>query len=90
MMWIPEPTGVIRMEDYLEVIAELVDLKGYATTLDISRYMDVSAPSVTKMLHRLDDEKYLIREISWHKPDKKRSKSSAQGQTETQHTVGIF
>ena len=49
----------IRMEDYLEVIAELVDLKGYATTLDISRYMDVSAPSVTKMLHRLDDEKYL-------------------------------
>ena len=49
----------VRMEDYLEVIAELVDLKGYATTLDISRYMDVSAPSVTKMLHRLDDEKYL-------------------------------
>ena len=36
----------VRMEDYLEVIAELVDLKGYATTLDISRYMDVSAPSV--------------------------------------------
>ena len=24
----------VRMEDYLEVIAELVDLKGYATTLD--------------------------------------------------------
>ena len=43
----------VRMEDYLEVIAELVDLKGYATTLDISRYMDVSAPSVTKMLHAI-------------------------------------
>jgi Mn-dependent DtxR family transcriptional regulator len=48
-----------RMEDYLEVIAELVELKGYATTLDISRYMSVSAPSVTKMLQRLDENGYL-------------------------------
>ncbi|MFB5645343.1 MAG: metal-dependent transcriptional regulator [Nitrosopumilaceae archaeon] len=48
-----------RMEDYLEVIAELVELKGYATTLDISRYMDVSAPSVTKMLQRLDESGFL-------------------------------
>jgi Mn-dependent DtxR family transcriptional regulator len=48
-----------RMEDYLEVIAELVELKGYATTLDISRYMGVSAPSVTKMLQRLDEGRYL-------------------------------
>ena len=48
-----------RMEDYLEVISELVDMKGYATTLDISRYMNVSAPSVTKMLKRLDENEYL-------------------------------
>jgi len=48
-----------RMEDYLEVIAELVELKGYATTLDISRYMNVSAPSVTKMLQRLEENKLL-------------------------------
>ncbi len=48
-----------RMEDYLEVISELVEMKGYATTLDISRYMNVSAPSVTKMLQRLDENKYL-------------------------------
>ena len=48
-----------RMEDYLEVISELVELKGYATTLDISRYMNVSAPSVTKMLQRLDENDYL-------------------------------
>ena len=48
-----------RMEDYLEVILELVELKGYATTLDISRYMNVSAPSVTKMLHRLDENGYI-------------------------------
>ena len=48
-----------RMEDYLEVISELVELKGYATTLDVSRYMNVSAPSVTKMLQRLDENGYL-------------------------------
>ena len=48
-----------RMEDYLEIISELVELKGYATTLDISRYMNVSAPSVTKMLKKLDVEGYL-------------------------------
>lgn len=48
-----------RMEDYLEIILELVELKGYATTLDISRYMNVSAPSVTKMLQRLDEGGYL-------------------------------
>ncbi|RNJ77193.1 MAG: transcriptional regulator [Nitrosopumilus sp. H8] len=48
-----------RMEDYLEVISELVELKGYATTLDISRYMEVSAPSVTKMLQRLDEGGFL-------------------------------
>jgi len=41
------------------VISELVDLKGYATTLDVSRYMNVSAPSVTKMLQRLDENGFL-------------------------------
>ena len=46
-------------EDYLEVIAELVELKGYATTLDVSRFMNVSPPSVTKMLQKLDEKKYL-------------------------------
>ena len=46
-------------EDYLEIISELVDLKGYATTLDISRYMNVSPPSVTKMLQKLDESGYL-------------------------------
>jgi len=48
-----------KMEDYLEIISELVELKGYATTLDISRYMLVSAPSVTKMLQRLDESGFL-------------------------------
>ena len=54
-----EKTVSSRVEDYLEVISELVDMKGYAATLDISRYMNVSAPSVTKMLKKLDVEGYL-------------------------------
>ena len=54
-----KPSSVSRMEDYLEVIAELVEIKGYATTIDILRYMNVSAPSVTRMLQRLDDSGYL-------------------------------
>jgi len=48
-----------RMEDYLEVISELVELKGYAAPADISKYMHVSPPSVTKMLRRLDADGYL-------------------------------
>ncbi len=48
-----------RMEDYLEVIYELVQQKGYATTIDISQYLNVSSPSVTKMVQRLDESGYL-------------------------------
>ncbi|MDE1763965.1 MAG: transcriptional regulator [Thaumarchaeota archaeon] len=48
-----------RIEDYLEVISELVELKGYANTIEISKYLNVSAPSVTKMLQRLDENGYL-------------------------------
>ncbi len=48
-----------RMEDYLEVIYELVEQKGYATTIDISSYLNVSSPSVTKMMKRLDEAGYL-------------------------------
>ena len=47
------------MEDYLEVIYELVEEKGYATTVDISTYLNVSSPSVTKMVQRLDESGYL-------------------------------
>ena len=48
-----------RMEDYLEVIYELVQRKGYATTVDISSYLNVSSPSVTKMMQKLDETGYL-------------------------------
>ncbi|MGC1930829.1 MAG: winged helix-turn-helix transcriptional regulator [Candidatus Nitrosopolaris sp.] len=48
-----------RMEDYLEVIYELIKKKGYATQADISELLSVSSPSVTKMLQKLDETKYL-------------------------------
>jgi Mn-dependent DtxR family transcriptional regulator len=48
-----------RMEDYLEVIYELIKKKGYATAIDISESLNVSSPSVTKMLQRLEENKYL-------------------------------
>jgi Mn-dependent DtxR family transcriptional regulator len=48
-----------RMEDYLEVIYELITRKGYATTVDISDYLNVSSPSVTKMLQRLNESGHI-------------------------------
>jgi Mn-dependent DtxR family transcriptional regulator len=51
-----------RMEDYLEVIYELVAKKGYATAGDISDYLNVSSPSVTKMMQRLHETGYLVYE----------------------------
>jgi DtxR family transcriptional regulator, manganese transport regulator len=48
-----------RMEDYLEVIYELIEHKGYATTVDISNYLNVSSPSVTKMLQRLHESGHI-------------------------------
>jgi Mn-dependent DtxR family transcriptional regulator len=51
-----------RMEDYLEVIYELIQQKGYATTADISKYLNVSSPSVTKMVKKLDENRYLVYE----------------------------
>lgn len=47
------------MEDYLEVIYELIQQKGYATTTDISNHLNVSLPSVTKMIKKLDEVSYL-------------------------------
>jgi Mn-dependent DtxR family transcriptional regulator len=47
------------MEDYLEVIYELIQQKGYATTVDISNYLNVSSPSVTKMVQKLDETGHL-------------------------------
>ena len=48
-----------RMEDYLEVIYELITQKGYATTVDISDHLNVSSSSVTKMLQRLNESGHI-------------------------------
>lgn len=48
-----------RMEDYLEIIYALVQQKGYATSVDIRECLNVSAPSVTKMMRRLHSTGYL-------------------------------
>ena len=47
------------MEDYLEVIYELIQHKGYATTTEIANYLKVSVPSVTKMLGKLNRTSWL-------------------------------
>ncbi len=47
------------MEDYLEVIYELIQQKSYATSIAIAEYLNVSPPSVTKMLKKLDECGYL-------------------------------
>jgi Mn-dependent DtxR family transcriptional regulator len=54
-----EDTSTARMEDYLEVIYELVQYKGYATTIDISECLNVSSPSVTYMIQRLNESGHL-------------------------------
>jgi len=47
------------VEGYLDVIHELIQQKGYATTADISNQLNVSSPSVTKMVKKLDENHYL-------------------------------
>ncbi len=43
-------------EDYLETVYNIVQKKGYARTKDISRELDVTPPSVTEMLKKLDED----------------------------------
>lgn len=49
-----KPECTYRMEDYLEIIYELVQHKGYATLADVAEYLNVRPPSVTTMMRRLD------------------------------------
>jgi Mn-dependent DtxR family transcriptional regulator len=44
------------MDDYLEQILHLIDAKGYARAVDISRNLGISQASVTNMLRKLDSE----------------------------------
>ncbi len=44
------------MDDYLEQILNLIEEKGYARPVDISKNLGISQASVTNMLRRLDGE----------------------------------
>jgi Mn-dependent DtxR family transcriptional regulator len=43
-----------RVEDYLEVVYDLIQTKGYARAIDIAERLDVKTPSVTNMIQKLD------------------------------------
>lgn len=50
------------IEDYLERIQELIDLKGYARVVDIALSLGISQASVTNMVKRLDAEGFVKHE----------------------------
>ncbi|GAB7386808.1 transcriptional regulator MntR [Bacillaceae bacterium] len=50
------------MEDYLERIYALIEEKGYARVSDIAEALTVHPSSVTKMVQKLDKDKYLVYE----------------------------
>jgi Mn-dependent DtxR family transcriptional regulator len=50
------------MEDYLEQIYNLIEDKGYARVSDIAEALQVHPSSVTKMVQKLDQSKYLVYE----------------------------
>ncbi|WP_265594280.1 transcriptional regulator MntR [Haloferula sp. BvORR071] len=49
-------SGSVAMDDYLEQILHLIESKGYARAVDISKNLGISQASVTNMLRRLDNE----------------------------------
>jgi DtxR family manganese transport transcriptional regulator len=50
----PNPASdLTRVEDYLEVVYELIQRKGYARSSDIAEQLDVKSASVTSMLQKL-------------------------------------
>ena len=49
-------SGSTAMDDYLEQILHLIDAKGYARAVDISKNLGISQASVTNMLQKLDTE----------------------------------
>src|SRR4051812_33942668 len=50
------PRNSAAVEDYLERILELINLKGYARVVDIAAALKISQASVTNMVQRLDTE----------------------------------
>ncbi|MFS0672790.1 transcriptional regulator MntR [Ornithinibacillus sp. 179-J 7C1 HS] len=50
------------MEDYIEIIYNLIETKGYARVSDIAETLEVHPSSVTKMVQKLDKDEYLLYE----------------------------
>lgn len=51
-----------RVEDYVEVIYELILEKGYARVVDIGGHLHVSSPTATKMIQKLADDGLVVYE----------------------------
>jgi len=59
----PNPASdLTRVEDYLEVIYDLMQKKGYARSADIAELLDVRPASVTVMLQRLHAKGFVVYE----------------------------
>jgi len=54
---LPKPTP--SMEDYIELIFNLIKTKGYARVTDLAEALEVHPSSVTKMIQKLDEKEYL-------------------------------
>src|SRR5690625_6057049 len=54
-MFMPTAT----MEDYIELIYNLIDMKGYARVSDIAEELEVHPSSVTKMVQKLDKDDFV-------------------------------
>jgi len=47
------------MEDYIELIYNLIEMKGYARVSDIAEELEVHPSSVTKMVQKLDKDNFV-------------------------------
>jgi Mn-dependent DtxR family transcriptional regulator len=56
------PGRSTAVENYLEQILELINMKGYARVADIASGLKISQASVTNMVQRIDAEGLLIYE----------------------------
>jgi Mn-dependent DtxR family transcriptional regulator len=61
----PRPNAASQtraVEDYLEQIHNLIELKGYARVVDIAANLSISQASVTAMIQKLDAEGFVVYE----------------------------
>lgn len=49
-------------EDYIEMISDLIQSKGFASVSDIAERMNVSKSSATSIIKKLDKEGYVVHE----------------------------